>query len=281
MKAFPEELVYSKEESIKGIKEPVPMTLVTPKNQSDTLILFLCGLNGKGLLVKYFNIIDAMSDYYIMSFDARAQGDNKNKSSRKYKTYINDLDCIVKHIKETMPQIKKIYLVGESWGTALALLYLKEHTYEVNGVFGWNMPSKPVDITPLKGKAKLKMICQTVWTFLTNIDTYQEAPLAPCLTNNKMLVRISNMTVNKKLSSRVTLASWRSFKPAWKYLLKTNDNNYLYIQSKEDAMLVDSILSKLVKCEHSIIFENGFHILSFDLDNNKKLFNLLNDFIKK
>ncbi len=280
MKSFNEKRVSIKNTKVNGFAKEVPITIIKPNKKSNTLVLFICGLNGKGLLAKYFNVDGLLDEYYIMSYDQRAQGDNLNKSSRCYKRYIDDIDLIVQHIKETMPQIKNIYLVGESWGTSLAILYNKYYPNKVKGTFGWNMPYKPVDITPLKGKAKLKMINKNIFTFLTNIDTYQDSPLAPCLTNNKLLVRISNMNVNKQVSTRVTLAAWRTFKPSWRYLLKTNQN-IKYIQSLDDAMFIKSRLDKIKLCKNVEIYEKGYHILSFDLDVQQQLFNDLVTFIKK
>lgn len=251
-----------------------PVFHIEPKKPSKDLIFFLCGLDGNGVTITYFNY-DVFDNYHLIAIDGRAQASNKSKSSRTYKTYIKDIHNIINKFKEEH-EINKVYLIGESWGSALALLYNKTY-HDVNGIFIWNMPCKIVNITKVKPSIAFKRNTKMFWTFLTNADIYDERDFDEALTNSKALVRAINVFRNKEASNRVTIAAWRSFSKAWKYVTKNyNDINFHYIQSLEDVMIdkkkVDKLAARTDKVE---FFDKGYHILSFDENVEDKLFNTL------
>ncbi len=271
--SYPQERIIEAEWNINGIKQPVPTYLVKPINEAKAtkVLIYIPGLNGNGCMVKYFNY-PFFDNVYLFSLDQRAQGNNKNKSSRFYKKYIEDLDRVIDAFKARYPHVKEIHLCGESWGSTIAFLYAKYHSDKITSVIGWNMPYDVVDVSPIKGWKKFKNTMKVLTTFSTPIDTFDDSPMADALTNNKLLIRIVKTMKNNKLSNKVILASWRSFKKSWK-VLQNPPIKCKYIQSMEDALLSQKRLPMIKNLKNTVIFEQGYHILTFDDNVSDKLFN--------
>lgn len=259
--------------------EPFPVFYISPKNISNKMIFYIPGLNGNGIMIKYWNT--SLSDnFYLVSFDPRAQGESKAKSSRLYKRYLKDINEIIIAFKNKY-NIDDVYIIGESWGSALASLYLKKYK-NIKGIFIWNMPCKLIDVSEEKKWIKFKRNLKIIFTFLFFINTNDLAPFNKKLTNNKTLIRTVEIFRRKKISNKVVIASWRSFKPAWNFLLKNHKSiNFKYIQSKEDVLIDFNKVNRLSKISNKIvILDKGYHILSFDENVNKDLFNMILDFTK-
>ncbi len=260
-----------------------PFTKISPKNnieKCDKLVIFLSGLNGNSNFIKYFSN-DCFDDVFLISYDPRAQANNKLKPSQKFKKYLSDLDKIINKYLEENQNIKEIYLIGESWGSCLAFLYNKYYPNKVKGTLGWNMPYEIVD-TSKKEDNNFMLKLKVVVTLLTWIDTEEKSILTEEMTNNAALRRLIINSRRLKLSNKVIIASWRSFKKSWKYFLKNKDNqNFLYIQSKDDILKSKKIFKK-IKSKNNIIFlEEGTHLLSFDINVSNQLFSLIKKFIEK
>lgn len=266
----------------------IPIYCVKPITKSKgtkKLVLFIQGLNGNGSTIYYWNY-PAFDNAYLVSFDARAQANNTLKPSRYYKTFIKDIDIIIDNLKQKL-DFDEIYLMGESWGAALSVLYKKRYPEKINNLIIWNMPYRAVDVS--KGKnndSKIKRNVYMLSTFLFSINTYDQAPFAKELTNNKLLLRTVQLLRNNRLSNKVIIASWRSFKPAWKFLLKHRDElekiNITYIQSMEDVMLEMKAVNKLTADDKNVyIFEQGYHILTFDDNVNERLFDIISKIVNK
>ncbi len=276
--AYPSERIVESNWKVEGIKKEIPTYLIKPiNNSSKKVLIYLPGLNGNGCLVKYFNY-PCFDNIYLFSFDQRAQAANPNKASRFYKTYLKDLNKIINTLKEKYPEIEEIHLCGESWGSTLAFLFSKYYPSQIKSVFGWNMPYDVIDISPIKGWTKVKNSLKVLLTFLTSINTYDEAPMADALTNNKLLIRIVKTMKNNRLNNKVTLACWRSLKKSWK-VLKNPSVTSKYVQSLEDALLSPKRLEMIKNIPYVEIFEKGYHILTFDDNVSDKLFFCIADFI--
>lgn len=256
-----------KEIIIKNDKFP---TYYIPSNKpSKKMIIFVPGLNGNGVLINYFNE-EICNDFHLFSFDGRAQAENKSKPYRSYKKFLKDIDAIVDYVKDEY-NVDEIYLTGESWGAGLCLLY--DHIYgKVKKVFCWNCPKEVVNTSKQKFKdafvRNIKMLC----TFLFSINTYDNQDFVDELTNNKVLLRTIKIYRNKKLSNKVILAAWRSFKPAWKVIEKKLVNNFRYIQSGDDILFNKARIDEIKSNINIIYYEHGTHILSFDNLMSKQLF---------
>lgn len=248
----------------------------------DTLIFYIPGLNGNGSLVHYFDD-QVFNKYLVCSFDPRAQGDNQLKASRNYKKYIDDIFFVINNICNKFNNIKNIFLIGESWGANLAFLFNKYYPNVTRAIIGWNMPYHVIDTSDLKGWKKIKNSLKVLLTYTTNINTFDDTPFNEQLTNNKVLIRIVKTIKNNRISNRVILAAWKSFKQSWRYLLKNaTKNNLFYIQSSKDALISKDIVNKFVRL-HPINFreiDGGYHILTFDESANKLLFNDIDCIIK-
>lgn len=263
----------------------IPIFCVKPlKENANTkkAVLFVTGLNGNGSTVYYWNY-PTFDDAYLVSYDGRGQATNTCKPSRFYKTYVKDINTIVESIK-TKLNVEEVYLMGESCGSSLALLYNKYFPNKVSGIIIWNMPYKIKNISKGKKEHPIKRNLCTVLTFLFSIDTYDETPFVAELTNNKLLLRTIKVLRNNRLSNKVIISSWRAFKPSWRYLFKHLNElqkmNITYIQSKEDIMQDLKIVDKLINQNKNIyIFEKGYHILTFDDNVNDKLFEMITEII--
>ncbi len=280
MKRFNKARISKTQIKFNKIKLAVPTIMVEPiVSSTDTLCIFVNGLNGEINMLEYFDD-PAFDNKYLFSYDQRAQGSNKNKAARNYRTYLRDLHQIVNYLKNEMPQIKNIILFGESWGTALIILYNKKYAGSVNKVIGCNMPYEVKRMPPISIKQAISTHFKTGFTFFSNIDTRVFSPFNNKLTSNKILMRIAKMNSNNKYSTKVTLASWMSFRKAWRVLLKEMGNpetNVFYVQSGDDFM--KSKKNRLIKIneitkKHYIKLKKGFHILTFEA-NSHEYFNLI------
>lgn len=265
----------------------IPIFCVKPINKNKNtkkLVLFIQGLNGNGSTIYYWNY-PAFDNAYLVSFDARAQAGNDLKPSRFYKRFIRDIDLVIKNLKEKL-SVNEIYLMGESWGSALALLYKKYNPNVVNNLITWNMPYKAVDVSKGNESNVIKRNLLMLSTCLFSINTYDDAPFIKELTNNKLLLRTIQVLRNNRLSNKVIIASWLSFKPAWKFLIKHKNEfkklNITYIQSLQDIMREPKVVNKLIADDKNVyIFEQGYHILTFDDNVNDKLFQLIGEIVNK
>lgn len=265
----------------------IPIFCVKPTTENrktKKLVLFIQGLNGNGSTIYYWNY-PTFDDAYLVSFDARAQANNTLKPSRHYKTFIKDIDLVVDNLKEKL-NFDEIYLMGESWGAALAVLYKKHYPEKIKNLIVWNMPYRAVDVSKNDNSNKTKRNIYMLSTLIFSINTYDDAPFIKELTNNKILLRTIQLLRNNRISNKVIIASWLSFKPAWKFLFKHSNEfkklNITYIQSMEDIMREMKAVNKLTLDDKNVhIFKQGYHILTFDDNVNDKLFNIISKIVNQ
>jgi hypothetical protein len=101
--------------------------------------------------------------------------------------------------------------------------------------------------------------------------------------SNEMLVRLSKIAnANKIVDLRLYLASWWSFKPAWRFLNKNIGNdkyNIFYIQSGEDFMAEQKYFNKFqqkwITTGRVQYFDKGFHVLSMEEPWNEQLYKFI------
>lgn len=260
--------------SIKGEEFPV---YLSRNNNSNKLLFYIPGLNGNGALIE--NISKEFPNYSVASFDPRAQGENYSKPYRSYKKYLSDIYEIINNLKSKL-NVHNIYLIGESWGAALAILY--KYKYDgIDKIVCWNCPYKINNTEKVPFKVAFKRNMKMIGTFLFSIDTYDDADFNENLINNKVILRAIKVFRRKSVSNKVIIAAWKSFKPAWKIIMKNKIDNYLYIQSLEDIMLHKDLLKIIsnTKNQNIITYEQGYHILMFDINSSQKLFRDINNFL--
>lgn len=93
--------------------------------------IFLHGGPGNGVSDKHKKAFDPLK-HRVIFFDQRGAGESKPQGSLKHNTtqdLIEDISRIANELR-----IKKFYLHGSSWGSALALAYSLEHPEKVAGI---------------------------------------------------------------------------------------------------------------------------------------------------
>lgn len=260
-------------------KDQFPIFHVKPINPSDTLIIFVPGLNGNGNMIYYWDY-PLFDNAHFASYDPRSQASNTAKPSKNYRKYVDDLYKIINNLKKQL-NVKKIFLIAESWGSSLSFLLTKKYKNVVDGLFCWNMPHTIHDTNKVKGSEKNKRNLLVVSTYLFNVNTYDTQPFTEGLINNPVILRAIKMSKKLKLSNRVIISSWLSFKKSWRYLAKNfNKLNFRYVQSGGDIVGNFKMVEKLAKkSDKFIMYEKGCHLLSFDIEMADKLFADIGHFI--
>ncbi|MGL4616779.1 MAG: alpha/beta fold hydrolase [Mycoplasmoidaceae bacterium] len=260
-------------------KKIFPFVKVNPIKKSSTAVLCSFGLNGSAKFIKYLNY-PCFDNVDFICYDQRAQSKNKLKPSMWHTTYINDMNLVINEYLKQNPNIKKLYIIGESWGASIAFLYKKKYPKNIDGVLGWNMPYEVID-TSKKQRNNTILKFKVALTLFTGINTNGATILSHDTTNNKAIQKLILSSRNKLISNKVIIASWRSFKRAWRYFLKNPDENFVYIQTGEDNMKSKRLFKDGKKYKNVIMYEKGTHLLSFDINVADKLFDEIKEFINK
>lgn len=291
MNKFPNDRIKEIQLQTEIFEFPIPLMCVRPINDSNKsdIFIFNGGIGQTNSLSVYLN--NAFFDnHYFISYEKMWHGKNKNKPSQFKSKYIKELDCVVEWAKKEFPN-KRIFLLGESWGSAINFVYLEEHSNKVDGVINWNMPTKVINTQ----KKSFKRVWVSAWKeiatilFNANLKLPLEANHRDPLTQNEVLKRVSVMTHNETASSnsRLTLSVWRYFRPSKKFLLKNCGNDtfkFLYIQSMQDALINQKLIEKLKRIsngKHLIFIEKGYHILSFEPIESNELFDIIKNYINQ
>ncbi|MCB1159270.1 MAG: alpha/beta hydrolase, partial [Leptospiraceae bacterium] len=117
-----------------------------PKNKT---LIVLHG--GPGNDYRYLLPLQALSDkYYVVFYDQRGTGLSKRLDAKAHtlEEYIKDLDEIIK----IYSPIKKVYLIGHSWGAMLATAYIAKFPDKVEKV----VLAEPGFLNPETGKEFLE-----------------------------------------------------------------------------------------------------------------------------
>lgn len=249
----------------------------------------------------------------VISYDARCNGQNNLRASRRTKTYVNDLRDVVRWAKEKYPKIP-IVTIGSSWGAAIVSHYAKIYgTRDTYKNVAWSIPyafatsqeaKKEINknnetIKKVDDKVKVKQTGKFGFTwrmlvmlfFNINTKAYVKIDLEKTA-NNKALNRLN--TLNKPSSTPIKLF-WTSgieIIKANKYLKKIDKkgakNNFLYIQSLKDSYLKPKKLKQLKKWTNNngvktLFLNEGQHAFQWETENNVniKVFKMVIDFLKE
>lgn len=121
---------------INGRKEWIS---VRGRNKNNPIILFLAGgPGGTQLAATRINLRELENDFVVVNWDQPGSG--KSFHAMNYKditveTYIEDGIALSEYLLCEFNQ-EKIYLIGESWGSALAIMLAKEKPAYYSGVIG-------------------------------------------------------------------------------------------------------------------------------------------------
>lgn len=270
-------------------KNSIPVVCVNPEkvDPQTSIFIFNCGLGGTNSFNIYMNNPFYNSHYFIM-YDKMGHGENSNPISQFKKKYLYELNEVVDWAKKKFPNLK-IYLLGESWGSAINFLYQQKNSSKINGVINWNMPTAPV--SPVKKTAwqNWQFAWREILTLITNINLFLplEQSNHELLSSNKLLVRAIGMQPTTRNSTRTTLAVWRFMRPAYKFLIRNGNNtnyDFLYVQSGQDALMCKKHISnieRVISKNHYLKIPTGYHILSMEPAESQILYDAIRDFINK
>ncbi len=270
MDMYSDKEYVTKNLKVSGIEKPVPTIIANHKKSNKVGYIFVGGLNATLSAVRLFKC-DQFKNATIISFDARAQGDNKNKGTRNWKRYVQDVRYFINTItkKKEYSHIKQWNLLGESWGSSLCVLYMKLFGLKdsiINQVLIWNMPYSIVDISNKDRKEKNSDVRKTMLTFFFGIETQTKNKVNEILVDNPFVIRMFKMKNNALVNTTPTLAAWRSFKRGWKYFNKCKTDKIHYMQSSEDVLCNWKFMDKAMRKNKYITkIQGGTHILILDV----------------
>lgn len=274
MKRFEADRIFYHQLITPKFSHPIPIAYCLPLNLNKDSIVYVYnyGLGSTNSWNLYMNFPIFQSNYFVL-YEKQGHGLNQNKPSQHPRKYVIELNEVIKWVKKQFPE-RRIFLLGESWGAAVNCLYYKKYQNEIiNGLFIWNMPKRPVDISETPKKQGIIAGIKLLITLLFNIP-FNNKPtkfIQDKLSQNAILVRAQKMAPLSSSNTKLLIAVWRSFKRAWVFLLNNINNeekyNIFYLQSGQDALIDWKIIKKInsfASLNHYKFIETGFHVLSFE-----------------
>lgn len=109
------------------------------KSKDNPILLFLAGGPGGSQLAATRNQLKALEDYFVVvNWDQPGSGKSYNSVSRKVLTperYVSDAYELTKYLCMRFNQ-EKVYVLGESWGSALGIMLAQKHPEVVHAFMG-------------------------------------------------------------------------------------------------------------------------------------------------
>jgi pimeloyl-ACP methyl ester carboxylesterase len=135
MKKFQDERKKIVNIKLGKFKHPTPIAIYEPvvnKEEAD-IFLFIQGHGGNIPFVDIMNH-NFYDGKYLITYEKMAHGENKNVASHMPNQYVKELGYVIDEIKKMFPK-KRIFLLGESWGAALGMIYYYKNPKKINGLF--------------------------------------------------------------------------------------------------------------------------------------------------
>ncbi len=273
----------------KHFKHKIPLLCVKPKNLTDKSVVFIFngGIGNSIPSCAYMDNI-AYDDNYFITYEKAGHNDNKNKPSQFKKMYLNELDEIVNWTKKYLPN-KKIFLLGESWGTAINFVYYKKHSAKVDGAIGWNMPFRIVNPEKKTAKQMYSIVWRELLTFFFNVECHLPVVQSSQekFSHDPLFGRLLQMVPPSKTNTKINLSVWRFMRPSYRFVCKNGKNpqyKFMYVQSGEDVLANWKVVKKITaNCDsnHYYKIPTGYHVLSMEPKESKDLYNKVLEFIKE
>lgn len=283
-----ERVTTTKIESV-NFRHYIPVVYVKPKQEVKESVVFIFngGIGSSIPSCLYMNSF-LYDNHYFVTYEKAGHNENKNKPSQFKEFYLNELDEVVNWVKKQYPE-KKIFLLGESWGTAINFVYYKKYGKKIDGTIGWNMPFAITNPERKTAKQMYSIVWREIVTFLFNVECH--LPVVQTsqdkFSRDPLFRRLLKLVPPSKTNTKINLSVWRFMKPAYNFVKKqgTNKNmKFLYVQSGEDIMANWKKVKKIeqyVDKEHYVKFPTGYHVLSMEPKESILLFNKIIDFIKR
>lgn len=292
MNKFKQNQTFYVQLQTKKFVNPIPIVYCVPEiiNNDTVVYIFNCGLGSTNAWNLYMNYPIFQKNYFVI-YEKQGHGLNRNKPSQYLKKYIYELDAVIQWTKNFFPKYK-IFLLGESWGGAINCLYYKKYhdcfpKNNIKGVFVWNIPNKPVDVSNKSLRQIIKIGWRLILTLLFNFSFKDPSPtfVQDKLSQNILLVRAQKMAPLSQQNTRLLLAVWRSLKRSWSFLIKNiNNGDVFYLQSGQDAMADWKKINELRQIATTKSFKfipTGYHVLSFEPKETIVLYEAIATFTKE
>jgi predicted alpha/beta-fold hydrolase len=114
MKKFEANREHLEFAELPNFKHKVPIVYFDPIVKNDeTVILLYCG--GLGATISYARMLnyDITNNNFFAFFERAGAGNNRNKTSRFPKYFVNEIKEVVAYLKRQIPNTK-IFIIGES-----------------------------------------------------------------------------------------------------------------------------------------------------------------------
>ncbi|XQP55691.1 MAG: alpha/beta fold hydrolase [Mycoplasmoidaceae bacterium] len=273
----------------KEFKHSIPAVIVNPKNISDDSVVFIFngGIGNSIPSCLYMDNI-AYDNHYFVTYEKAGHNENRNKPSQFKKFYLKELDEVVRWTKTQLPN-RRIYLLGESWGTAINFVYYKNNKNKVNGTVGWNMPFTIANPDKKSAKELYSIAWRELLTLLFNVECHippvqkgQEQ-----FSRDPLFARLLHIVPPSKTNTKINLAVWRYMRPSFKFICKYGRHslyNFMYVQSGQDVMSNAKKVRKISKkadSKHFTMFPTGYHVLSMEPKESIDLYKLVLKFIEE
>lgn len=268
-------------------KYNIPCTYCGDITQTSKVVLHLNSANTNNTIINYFHIPKEKNYCFVCPNLPGNSFESKYSSLSNNNSYIKIIVKIINKIKEIYPNVKQVYLSGESWGANLAILFCHKHHNLISGIVCWNAPNWIVQTEDLSKtrESTWSVGIKHIITLLTNINFKARVGDLSGLTDNKIFERIYNVALSKRnyinCDVRIDIAVFKSMFFTYRYLKKHFKKNIqtplIYIQTKNDAYYCRNIkklqkIAKYQKQPNEIIFcENGYHMLTYDMKGNDKV----------
>jgi len=125
-----------KEVNLNGRKEWIS---IRGESTHNPVLLFLAGgPGGSQMAATRYELSELEKHFIVVGWDQPGSGKSYKaikKSDLTIQTYIDDGHALTKYLKEKFSE-EKIYIVGESWGSALGIFLAKEYPKDYHAVIG-------------------------------------------------------------------------------------------------------------------------------------------------
>jgi esterase/lipase len=205
--------------------------------------------------VNFFNELNIIS--YGLDLRGHGKSDGEIHLIKKYDDYINDLHVLVKYIKNKHVNVP-IYILSESMGGAIAIIYTIKYKNIINGVILLGLMLRPVETA-------------------SNLYIYSIISLSYIFPSLK-IIKVAN-------NDPISLSSGRELYYMMKYIESNTDkftSNVLAIHSKTDSTTCYKSTIKFINTCNSfnkkiILLENEDHLF---IDTNKDVMNSIYNWLK-
>lgn len=255
-------------------KHPTPIGLFLPEQYNDQtpIILFIPGLHSTINNCKLLLLNDFYQDKILCSYDRLKEGMNKNRATRNTNKYVKELHGVVMTLKHQYPN-NKIYLLAESIGTSISLMFCYKYPNLVEHILCYNMPNKIIDTAHYSLPIKLLFGLEMIPVILFGITTYHHHPKDAIeqLTSNAIVIRMRKLNAPKRENNKNSWVSYLLFSRAWKTFKKMQKSKinypYTYIQSGNDTMCYRPYFKKFMdkyQNDKIICWDHGMHMISLE-----------------